>query len=120
MKSRNAICLLFACFLALHLPARAAEDSSIINDSLQKNIVKLLDHPDLSTLKGDTFNVEIQFMITRWNEILVLPVKSDDTYFDQYVKDQLNYQKVKIRGARKMAAYKIAVTFSQPSVIAGA
>jgi hypothetical protein len=106
--------LLLVCTLSFSALAHDHEKPRNANEEIKEKIVKLIDHPDLSKLTGEKFHAEIEFMVTRHNQILVLAVYTDDEYFDRYVKNKLNYRAMNLKGVQKMIPYRLTVNFVQP------
>lgn len=85
-----------------------------VNEALKSKIVKLIDRPDMSALNGHRFHADLEFMITPQNEIVVMAVYTNELFFVDYLKQQLNYMPVHLKGVRKLTMYKLSVTFVKP------
>ena len=113
IRKVSLLVLLFSFLLNAGVFAGGNPDSH--NTALRNKIIKLIDNPDLAALNGDQFTAEIEFIVTRKNEVLVVGVNANDIFFDSYIKEKLNYRPVKIRGVQQMTPYRIEVTFQRPS-----
>ena len=80
------------------------------------NIKKEL-HTELVKLIGDNvpFQIaedvlaEIDFTVNQNNEIVVIAVNSKNESFDNYIKNKLNYKKVRVKGVKKGEFYQLPV-----------
>lgn len=111
MKSlkTTALCLLLSTGFAAY--GFANENPLGINDVLRDKIVKLLDKPDLSGEEGTRFHAEVEFIITRHNQVLVLAVYTNNAFLDEYIKEKLNYSKINLKGVHRLTPYRIDVNF---------
>lgn len=114
MKSRKSLLLCLLCSLCFTVSSFAHDDPKTINEILKEKIVKLIDQPDISHLAGRKYHAEIEFIITHRHQVLVLSVYTNELFFDDYIKKQLNYSHLKIKGVRRMTPYRLNVTFVQP------
>lgn len=108
----TALVLLSSLFFSVH--GFSHETPRSVNEELREKIVKLVDRPDLSSLRGNKFHAEIEFIVTRQNQVLVLAVYTDNTYLDEYIKGRLNYRHVGLKGAQKLRPYRISMSFVKP------
>ena len=115
MKFRKVSILALCCSFVLAGQGYAHQTPDDRNSALKNRIVRLIEQPDLTPLQGDTFYANIEFIITRKNEVLVVAVTTNDTFFDTYIKEKLNYSPVKVRGIQHMTPYRIQVNFHRPS-----
>lgn len=113
MKSIKIVALCLFCTIAFAGKGLALENPMTINDVLRERIVNLLDRPDLSKIDGQKFHAEIEFMITRHKQIVVLAVYTNNAFLDEYIKEKLNYQRIGIREVRRMTPYMINVNFTK-------
>lgn len=113
MKSIRLVGLCLLCTMAFAGKGLALENPMTINDVLRERIVKLLDRPDLSKYDGQNFQAEVEFMITRQQQIVVLAVYTSNPFLDEYIKEKLNYQKIGIRDVRRLTPYRIDVNFTK-------
>jgi hypothetical protein len=102
---------MLSCCLILAVQAFAKENPKDSRTDLKNKVVKLIDSPDLTDLDGDIFETEIEFIITSRNQLIVLGVTTSEEYLDTYIKEKLNYNKVRLRGVAYMQPYRIKVTF---------
>jgi len=114
MKYLKPFLLTVICFGLFLAASYSNDDPKSINRLLKDKIVSLIDEPDISHLPGKKYHAEVEFIITRRNQVLVLEVYTNDMFFDEYIKSQLNYRTLKIRGVRKMMPYRLNITFLQP------
>ncbi len=82
-----------------------------VNEVLREKIVKLLDKPDLSKQEGVKFHAEVEFIVTRQNEILVLAVYTNNTFLNEYIKTKLNYHSIGLKGVQRLTPYRLNVNF---------
>lgn len=114
MKLLKLSVLTTLCALVLSAQAFAHETPKSVNEDLKEKIVNLVDRPDLSSLEGSTFHTEIEFIITRQNQVLVLAVYTDNTFLDEYIKEKLNYRNVGLKGVQRLTPYRINMSFVKP------
>ncbi|WP_026777943.1 hypothetical protein [Polaribacter sp. Hel_I_88] len=110
MRKLKSIITIIAISLATTFSTTASEkEPSKITKELRTEIVELLGSKIPIEFKK-TEKVEISFMINNENEIIVISVDSELADFNSYIKKQLNYKKVKVKGTIKGEVYKIPVT----------
>jgi len=110
MRKLKSIITIIAICLATTFSTTASEkEPSKITKELRTEIVELLGSKIPIEFKK-TEKVEISFMINNENEIVVISVDSEIADFNTYIKKQLNYKKVKVKGTIKGEVYKIPVT----------
>jgi len=81
------------------------------NSELRKEVVKLIQAPELSKEGiAETFAF-INFTVNERNEIVVLNVVSDSDYIREYIKQRLNKQKVDATGLEAFTEYNVKVAF---------
>lgn len=114
MKFIRMFTITVLCIATTCIQGIAHERPVSINDKLKSKIVKMIDHPDLSKLDGRKFHAEIEFIITPQNEVLVVAVYTNQLFLDRYVKEQLNYQALHLKGVHKLKPYRLNVTFVKP------
>jgi hypothetical protein len=114
MKALKSTILTCLCTALFALTAFAHETPRSIDELLKDKVTQLIDHPDMSKLTGEKFNAEIEFIVTRQNQLIVLAVYTDNVFFDTYLKEKLNYRKVNLKGVQKMTPYRLNVNFIQP------
>jgi hypothetical protein len=71
--------------------------------TLRTEIIKLIGNYN----PEKTVSADVNFMINRKGEIIVLSVTSSDRDLENYVKATLNYQSVKKVAAKRMKVYKL-------------
>ena len=70
---------------------------------LRTEIVRLIGNYNAE----ETLTADVNFMINRKGEIVVLSVSSNNEDLENYVKAALNYQSVKNVAAKRMKVYKL-------------
>ncbi|MEP6646412.1 MAG: hypothetical protein ABJC12_04935 [Saprospiraceae bacterium] len=68
---------------------------------IQKNKTRLADMPEQ--------DIEVGFLINAKNELIILDVNGDSTSACEYVKQILNYNKVKFCQAKQLTRYSIKI-----------
>lgn len=111
--------VLFACLLGtLSLTAHSspATDDPDGKQALRERIIQLVAKPDLSAtdFDGKQIEMEVNFMINRNDEIVVLTVDCIDKYICNYVKDRLNYKRSKSENVRYNKVYRMKLIFERP------
>lgn len=76
---------------------------------LHQEISILLKNRNLSFLENDTELVTVDFLINAKNEIVVLHIDGNNTTVCNYVKEMLNYKKVKFRQAKQLTPYVVNI-----------
>ncbi len=109
------MCIFLFC-LPLTVTVDAQGNPGTIHQTLIDKIGRLIDRPDLSPLESNQCKIEIEFVVTRKHEILVLGVYTDQEFLDNYVKRRLNYKRVNVKGVRYMAPYLLDVTFRKQPI----
>jgi hypothetical protein len=117
MKILRLSALVVTCCLILAVQAFAKENPKDSRAILKDKVVKLIDNPDISDLEGDLFEAEIEFLVTSRNRIVVLGVNTHEEFFDTYIKEKLNYNKVRVKGVAYMQPYRIKVTFHRDDYV---
>ena len=103
---------LVCCFISVQ--GFTSNDPDMINQQLRSKIVQLIARPDLSKLKGDTFETEIEFIVTRENKVVVIGIYGQEALLDDYIKDQLNYRKLRLKGVQILTPYRLNIRFHKP------
>lgn len=99
---------LFFTVSTLELKAEPNPSNSSLS-ALQKQIYILFTRTDVSFPDIPEQDVQIGFMINARNEIIVLDINGDSGPACAYVKQVLNYQKVKFTQARQLTRYNITI-----------
>ena len=76
---------------------------------LHEEISDLLKNADLSFLDNETEVVTIDFVINARNEIVVLHTDGDNSRACDYVKEVLNFRKVKFKQAKQLTPYTVNI-----------
>ena len=103
---------LACCFISFQ--GFTSDDPDVINEQLRSKIVQLIARPDLSKLKGDTFETEVEFIVTRENKVVVIGIYGQENLLDDYIKEQLNYRKLRLKGVQILTPYRMHVRFHKP------
>lgn len=83
-------------------------------NDLRSQIVKLIDKPDLSDTELNTEEALLHFMVNAKGEVVVLFVETKNNFVDHYLKERLNYRKLK---AVETGRYRMKVTIKKGNVI---
>ena len=76
-------------------------------EELKKEIAALLKHKNLDFLEKDTQEVGVDFLINARNEVVVLDVYGDSVPACEYVKEELNFKRVKFKQTNQLTRYVI-------------
>jgi len=114
MNTYYFIPIMLISISCLTQPCFAFETHKGLDEALRRNVIRLLDRPDLSQLQGERFSTEIEFVVTRQNKIVVLAVYTESAFLDAYVKEKLNYQEIRLKGVPRLTPFRIEVNFLQP------
>ena len=108
----KTVSCLFVALLSLCITSTAlANDADkTVLDKLRDRIVTLVEKPNLEDLGIDYEELKVQFMINDRNEIVVIDTNTSNNVIDQYVKEKLNYQKVKENNVTS-GIYHVKITF---------
>ncbi len=77
--------------------------------TLRKDIVKLVDNPDLEVNGIASEEVMLKFYLNNEQEIVVVDTGTDNAYLDSFIKNRLNYKRMKENA--KAGFYRIKITF---------
>lgn len=102
--------LVFVLGLSIITPLSASDnkpESSL--DGLRKEVIQLFqkknaDFPDLQDQA-----VTVDFLINARNELIVVDVKGDSAQGCEYVKQVLNYRKVRYNQVKQLTGYTITI-----------
>lgn len=105
--------LLFS-FSLLNASTPAGNDNNIYSPgkSLRKELVKMMDSPELSKNGIKDAEAEVRFLINEYNEVLVLSVKTDNPYLESFIKNRLDGQKVNTAEVDVFTKYNLKVSFA--------
>jgi hypothetical protein len=79
-------------------------------DGVKEEIESLLKKPNFK-LNKDTTTI-VTFMVNKKNEVLVINVETENELIDTYIKNALNYKKLKTNTTKKL--FKIPVKINVP------
>ena len=114
MKNLKTIIAIFAISLATTFSTTATEKSpSKITKQMRTEVVSMLGNNLYIELDIPTTTAEVSFMINSKNEIVVVNVKSKVNEFNSYVKNKLNFKKIKVKGITKGKIYILPVKINK-------
>ncbi len=106
MKRISVLLLAVVFTLSGALSANAMEnEKKPVKNQMSKEISEMLKAPSLD-INGDV-KAEVTFTLNEDNEIVVLKVKTENADVERFIKQRLNYKKIKFRG--KLPEYKLTV-----------
>jgi septum formation topological specificity factor MinE len=110
MRNLKSIITIIAISLSTVFSTSASEKNpSKTTKELRTEIVSMLGKKiPIEFTKAE--KVEVSFMINKQNELVVLSVDCNQTEFNTYVKNKLNYKKLNAVGAKQGEVYKVPVT----------
>lgn len=91
------------------LYANDGNDPETISN-LRSDIVKLVEAPNLGENGINSAEVKLKFYINKDQEIVVVDTGTENNYLDSFLKNRLNYHKVKDNNL-KPGIYNIKITF---------
>ncbi|MBK8505720.1 MAG: hypothetical protein IPL46_28095 [Saprospiraceae bacterium] len=94
--------------MSTSLYANDGDPETISN--LRSDILKLVDGPQLGEHGIYHREVKLKFYINADQEIVVIETGTEDNYLDSFLKNRLNYHKVKYNNL-KPGIYNIKITF---------
>ena len=103
------ITLVLATFTVFSADAKNKPDSP--EQLLRDKISELVRKPDLKLVPIHEREVTVEFIITHDNKVVVLDVDTYNAILEKYIKEKLNYQKISVKGVRKMMPYRIKLSF---------
>ena len=103
------ITLALAIFTVISTAAKNKPDSP--DELLRDKITQLVRNPDLKLVPIHEREVTVEFIITRENKVLVLDVDTYNKVLEKYIKKKLNYQKIAVKGIKKLMPYRIELAF---------
>lgn len=100
--------LILSNSLSLAMPAGDENDAQ---DALRAQVLKLVKDPDLRHYGIVEEKVLLKFLVTESYEIVVLSTGTNNDHLDLFIKDNLNYRKVKRDPLLKRGKYKMEILF---------
>ncbi len=76
---------------------------------LRKEIYEILKNRNLNFLEEDLQRVSVDFLINARNEVVILDVYGDSMSACEFVKETLNYKKVKFKQAKQLTRYMVNI-----------
>ena len=101
--------LLFLSSFFAFLPSTEAAPRKSTIDVLHQEISSMLSNRNLSFLDHDAEVVTIDFMINAKNEIVIVHTYGNSPAACDYVKDILNFRKVKYRQTKQLTPYVVNI-----------
>ncbi len=108
MKPVILFLALFFTVPGLELRAESNPSNSSLS-ALQRQIYSLFKRTEVSFPEIPEQDVQIGFMINARNEVIVLDINGDSGPACEYVKQVLNFQKVKFTQERQLTRYNITI-----------
>ncbi|WP_334058451.1 hypothetical protein [Polaribacter sp. P097] len=109
MRNLKSIIAIIALSLSTVIATSASEKNpSKVTKEIRTEIVSMLGKKIPIEFKKAE-KVEVSFMINKDNEIVILTVDCNQTEFNTYVKNKLNYKKLNAVGAKQGEVYKVPV-----------
>lgn len=110
MKNLKTIITVIAISLVTTFTTSASDKNNSSDDkkTLRTEIVSLMGTKiDLDI--NESCTAEISFIINKTNEVVVVSVDSKSSAFKSYVKNKLNYKKIKLKNIKKGEIYKMPI-----------
>lgn len=96
--------------LAMIAPLTASPERGVTNlDVLKKEVTKLVQKSTIGFPAITDQEVTVGFLINARNELIILDVNGDSALACAYVKQILNYSKVKYQQGRQLTRYSIKI-----------
>ena len=108
---RLFVVLSFALFISSTLSAYPNDNPLGPNEDLRKEVVKLIQNPELSKNGIQKAEVVISFTVKENGKIELLKVSANNEYIEDFVKERLEDQKVTVDGVAPKANYNLKVSF---------
>ncbi|WP_459209958.1 hypothetical protein [Aquimarina rhabdastrellae] len=108
---RVSVIVMAAFFLCASLVSAANTPVKKTDRKLSDEIGVLLKDPSFKI--EEDIKAQVTFTLNKDNEIVVLSVESESVQVEGYIKNRLNYQKVKTSEKNSMIAYQIPVRIVQ-------
>lgn len=113
MKNLKTIITVIAISLATTFTTSAlGKNPSKDKKTLRTEIVSLLGNKIPLDIK-ESSSAEISFMINNTNEVIVISVDSKNSDFQSYVKNKLNYKKIKLKNIKKGEVYRMPIKLNK-------
>jgi len=77
---------------------------------LHQQIVKLIGETINNKISGNDLKAEIVVTLNDKSELVVISVKSENSYVDSFVKSKLNYKKVTVKDLNPGELYRVPLT----------
>jgi len=100
----------FLFLISLHSPLKASPERGDPRlDVLKKEVTKILQKNTDGLPEVAGHEVTVGFLINARNEVIILDVNGDSAAACEYVKQILNYNKVKFCQARQLIRYSVTI-----------
>jgi hypothetical protein len=108
MKTGIISCIILILSFSLPLTLEAGKRFTSVEE-LKKEIASFLKNRNLDFMEKDIQQVGVDFLINARNELVVLDVYGDSVAACEYVKEVLNYKRVKYKQARQLIRYMVNI-----------
>ena len=108
---------LLICVIAISLFASSAAfanstETTTTSSQLRAEVVELLgSHPFEDIDVNESIEAKVLFMINKKSEVVVVSVESSTRGVESFIKEKLNYKKIKSTGLKNGEIYTIPLTF---------
>ena len=111
MRKVKVFLLTLVAGLFLTTTAMASTTDLNPENNLRSEIVKLIDHPSIDIIDGQTEVANLRLMVNNENELIVLDTGTSNRQLDRYIKTKLNYKKVDAEDVNYFKSYFLKVQF---------
>ena len=117
MKALQLCLLTLLAFISIITPADAQtstpdpEKTEKPNVELRKQVVRMIRYANLTGVPRHQRDATIDFIVTKDNQLLILNIDSFSPYLKNFIKQRLNYKKIKVEGVKKLTMYRLDVKF---------
>lgn len=113
-KQLQSLGCLFLLTLFSILPLTANPIDNYPNvKTLRTEIMALIKKPDLSTLDKKEEIVKLSFIVNINKEVVVVTAKTKSEFLEAYIKENLNYQRIKTDYVQLNKIYHIKLVFKK-------
>ena len=112
----KAISFVFSIALSLFAfsSLSAAPDTGEAIQQLRREVVRMIDAPQLDQLGMDHTLAFVSFTINEANEVVVRGVAAADEAIETHIKQELNGRTIKLSDLERGQTYRLKVTFRKP------
>lgn len=112
MKIASITVALLVTFATFSTKALASNESEKAFENLRKEIVQLVQKPELNINGIKEGEVQVRFMLNERHEVVLLSVSTDNIYLKNFIKERLDKKKIETSNIAPMMKYKITINFS--------